>query len=68
MSMLDRWTDNEIPILMDEVECASSSTNFLSCTTRGWGVEDCDYGGYDGNVLLTCTDSGYIEIYVLIPE
>ena len=39
---------------MDDVECESASTNFLSCSSNGWGVENCDH--FD-NILLT-----YVEI------
>ena len=41
-----------VPIWMDEVACASSSTNFLECSHRGWGVEDCTHAE---DILLTCT-------------
>ena len=41
-----------VPIWMDDVDCDSSSTNFLECTHAGWGVEDC---GHDEDILLTCT-------------
>ena len=55
ISMLDRWTESEIPISMDGVECASASTDFLTCTT---GSISCDHGGYEAYILLTCSDSG----------
>jgi len=39
-------------ILLDDINCASSTTNFLECSHRGWGTENC---GNTENVLLTCT-------------
>lgn len=42
-----------VPIWMESVKCASSSTNFLQCSHLGWGVrEQVTYHYYD--VLLTC--------------
>ena len=41
-----------VPIWMDNVDCTSSSTNFLQCGHRGWGIEDC---GHSEDILLTCT-------------
>ena len=46
-----KYTGSE-PILMDDVNCASNTTNFLECSHRGWGTEDCSV---HENVLLTCT-------------
>ena len=46
------WSEPEIPFLMDDVECESASTNFLSCSSR---TEDCDH---TENVLLICYASG----------
>ena len=46
-----KYTGSE-PILMDDVNCASSTTNFLECSHHGWGVENCNH---DEDVLLTCT-------------
>ena len=46
------FSDSIVPIWMDNVDCDSSSTNFLECTHAGWGVEDC---GHDEDILLTCT-------------
>ena len=46
------WSEPEIPFLMDDVECESASTNFLSCRSS---AEDC---GHHENVVLTCTASG----------
>ena len=43
------------PILMDDVNCASSSMNFLECSHNGWGEHDCNCHGYPETVLLTCT-------------
>ena len=40
------------PTWMDNVNCASSTTNFLTCSHRGWGTENCEH--YE-DVLLTCT-------------
>ena len=38
--------------LMDDVDCASNTTNFLQCSHRGWGTENCGHGE---EVLLTCS-------------
>ena len=40
------------PIWMDETDCATSTTNFLSCSHAGWGEQNCGHGE---DVLLTCT-------------
>ena len=46
------WSEPEIPFLMDDVECESGSTNFLSCSSSTTsGSENCDH---TDNVLLTC--------------
>ena len=42
------WSKTEIPFLMDDVQCESASTNFLSCSST---ASDC---GHAENVLLTC--------------
>ena len=55
VNMRDKWSEAEIPILMDNVNCASNSTNFLSCANNGFGNHNC---GHDENVLLTCFESG----------
>ena len=47
--MYDRWSESEIPFLMDDVQCESASTNFLSCPSSG--SEDC---AHSENVLLSC--------------
>ena len=39
-------------IWMDDVNCATNTTNFLECSHNGWGQENC---GSSENVLLTCT-------------
>ena len=39
-------------ILMDDVDCTSSTQNFLTCTHRGWGSHNC---GHHEDVLLTCS-------------
>ena len=49
---MTEWSEPEIPFLMDDVECESASTNFLSCSSS---AEDC---GHNENVLLTCFASG----------
>ena len=49
-NMVNRWSEPEIPFLMDNVECDSASTNFLSCSSSD---ENCDHSE---NVLLTCYD------------
>ena len=46
------WSEPEIPFLMDDVECESASTNFLSCSSD---AENCVH---TENVLLTCFASG----------
>ena len=46
------WTEPEIPFLMDNVECESAWTNFLSCSSS---AEDCSH---TENVFLTCNASG----------
>ena len=38
--------------LMDDVSCPSNTTNFLYCSHKAWGKENCSTGE---NVLLTCT-------------
>ena len=48
------YTGSE-PFLMDDVNCASSTMNFLECSQNGWGKHDCDTPGYAQTVLLTCT-------------
>ena len=45
-------TGPEGPTWMDDVNCASSTTNFLECSQNGWGEENCSHGE---DVLLTCT-------------
>ena len=55
VNMRDKWSGAEIPIWMDNVECESNSTNFLSCENNGFGNHNC---GHDENVLLTCFESG----------
>ena len=39
-------------VWMDDVDCATSTTNFLECSHAGWGKENC---GHEEDVLLTCT-------------
>ena len=46
--MFDQWSEFEIPILMDNVECGSVWTNFVSCSSS---ASDCSH---HENVLLTC--------------
>ena len=55
VDMSDKWSESEIPIWMDNVNCVSNSTNFLLCETNGFGINDCDHSE---NVLLTCFESG----------
>ena len=43
------WELNEIPILMDEVACLSSESNFFDCQREH--THNC---GHNENVLLTC--------------
>ena len=47
------WSESEIPILMDDVECQSVSTIFSSCSSN----DDHDCAHYE-NVILTCFESG----------
>ena len=49
---MTEWSETEIPFLMDNVECDSASTNFLSCSSN---AENC---GHSENVLLRCFSSG----------
>ena len=56
--MSDKWSESEIPIWMDNVNCVSNSTNFLLCETNGFGINDCDHSE---NVLLTCFGSGWTQ-------
>ena len=53
--MSDKWSEPEIPILMDNVNCASNSTDFLSCESNGFGNHNC---GHNENILLTCFEPG----------
>ena len=55
VDMSDKWSESEIPILMDNVNCMVNSTSFLSCETNGFGVHNCDH---TEDVLLTCFESG----------
>ena len=48
------WSEPEIPFLMDNVECASASTNFSSCSRSSYS-ENCNH--YE-NVLLKCFTPG----------
>ena len=60
------WSTSEIPILMDDVSCASGNTIFLSCYDYVY-----DYGDHDcrhtENILLTCFESGKFKSYTLTP-
>ena len=49
---MTEWSEAEIPFLMDEVQCESASTNFLSCSSS---AVNC---AHTRNVLLTCFSSG----------
>ena len=40
------------PTWLDDIDCASNTTNFLSCSNAGWGEENCSHSE---DVLLTCT-------------
>ena len=46
------WTKPDVPFLMDNVQCGSASTNFLSCSSS---AENCDH---HENVFLACYSSG----------
>ena len=53
--------ESKIPILMDDVNCANNSTNFLECSHRGWGTENC---GHSEDVLLDCNSCKHQSIQV----
>ena len=55
VNMRDKWSEAEIPILMDDVNCASGSTNFFSCGNNGFGNHNCRH---DEDILLLCFESG----------
>ena len=71
----NQWSENEIPILMDNVDCGSASNFFLSCSRTDYNSYYSDeyndnYDPFDGhdcyhgeNVLLTCLESGYLKSY-----
>ena len=40
------------PFLMDDVDCSSATSSFLSCSQKGWTEHNC---GSSEHVLLTCT-------------
>ena len=46
------WSEDEIPILMDDVKCASASESFLTCATT---TENCSH---NENVFVICFESG----------
>ena len=50
---MTEWSETEIPFLMNNVGCESTSTNFSSCASNS--TENCDH---TENVLLTCFASG----------
>ena len=66
------WRESDIPFWMDDVQCQSASTNFLSCSRTdyyydyyddsyyGSPYEDCSHSE---NILLTCFQSGKFESY-----
>ena len=45
------FTESNIPILMDDVDCANGASDFLQCSHSGWGDEDCSHSE---DILLTC--------------
>ena len=50
----DRHDSDPMKIWMDNVQCASRSTNFLECSQEGWGsLRSCD--GHWEDVVLTCS-------------
>ena len=56
IDMRNTWTsETEIPILLDDVVCVSGSSDFLSCSSNGWGVHNCNH--YN-NILLVCFEQG----------
>ena len=48
------WSENDIPILMDEVACESSYSDFSECEYKS--EDDCTHSE---NVLLNCHSSEY---------
>ena len=42
---------DSIPILMDNTNCSNSTSDFLKCSHRGWGTEDCSH---NEDILLSC--------------
>ena len=72
--MSNTWSESEIPFLMDNVDCGSGSTIFLSCSRTNHtddGFDDSDnYDNencyHDENVLLTCFESGEFKFYSFI--
>ena len=56
IDMRNTWTnETEIPLWLDNVECESGSSDFLSCSSNGWGDENCSH---QENILLTCFEQG----------
>ena len=45
-------SESIVPIWMDDVACTDAMRNFLECTHRGWGTENCNH---NEDVLLYCT-------------
>ena len=44
------WSEDEIPFLMDNVDCSSGTSDFLNCPTL---PENC---GHTENVIITCLE------------
>ena len=55
------WSFDEIPILMDNVECTSSNDNFLDCP---YEHHNCDH---DENILLFCV-TGELNLFKTITD
>ena len=51
VSQSSYWTESEIPFLRDDMNCGSTTSDFLTC---GYDAENCSHRE---NVLLICGDS-----------
>ena len=54
--MSSGWSEDEIPFIVDDVDCDSASTNFLSCSSTAETYSTtCDHSE---NVFLRCFELG----------